>query len=61
MNTEDEVEKLDDTINPDALESAVDGDFIEIEDDEIGEVIMIISDEEDLDIAFTDNDPRDWY
>ncbi len=54
---EEEVEKLDDTLNPDALEGVVDDDFIEIEEEEI----IIVGEEEDLDIAFTDNDPRDWY
>lgn len=54
-----EEEKVEENINLEALEDALCDDVIEIEE----EIIYTFSndDEEDLDIAFTDNDSRDWY
>lgn len=58
----DEVEKEPnlDAMNPDAIEDALGDGYIEIEDDEI---IMLIddSDDDELDIAFSHDDPKDWY
>lgn len=61
MEAEEEEKPLDENINLDALDAALgDDDVVEIEEEAI--VYSFTSeDEEDLDIAFTDNDSRDWY
>ncbi len=61
MEAEEEEKPLDENINLDALDAALgDDDVVEIEEETI--VYSFTSeDEEDLDIAFTDNDSRDWY
>lgn len=45
-------------LNPDALEAALGDDFIEI-DEEIE--IIKYDDDNDVDIPFSQDDPRDWY
>jgi hypothetical protein len=62
---DDEIEKQSDDkepsdMNPDALEAALGDDYVEI-DEEVVIYSYTSDDEEDLDIAFTDADPRDWY
>lgn len=60
MEEEEEKEPNMDAINPDTLEVALGDDFVEIEEDEI--IIISPPDEDDdLDIAFSHDDPRDWY
>ena len=56
-NTED---KEPSDMNPDALEAVLGDDYIEI-DEEVTIYSYTSDDEDDLDIAFTDNDSRDWY
>lgn len=55
-----EEDNLDESkeLNPDALEEAL-GDVTLIEDDE-EEIYLSISPDDDLDIAFIDDDTRDW-
>ena len=55
-----EEDNLDESkeLNPDALEEAL-GDVTLIEDDD-EEVYLSISPDDDLDIAFIDDDTRDW-
>ncbi len=53
-------EKEPSDMNPDALEAALGDDYIEI-DEEVVIYSYTSDDEDDLDIAFTDNDSRDWY
>ncbi len=61
MEAEEEEKPLDENINLDALDAALgDDDVIEIEEETIV-YSFTNEDEEDLDIAFTDNDSRDWY
>ncbi len=58
----DEEEKpIDENINPEALESATleDDDFVEIDEEEV--VIFNASEDDDLDIAFSHDDTRDWF
>ena len=56
---EEEEEKIETKdINPDTLDEAL-GDIIIIEDDE-EEIYFNISPDDDLDIAFSDEDTRDW-
>ena len=57
---EPNIANLADSMNPDALEAVLGDDFVEIDEEEI----IIISDaneDDDLDIAFSHDDPRDWY
>ncbi len=59
-DTEEEKEPNMDAINPDTLEVVLGDDFIEIEEEDI--IIISTPDEDDdLDIAFSHDDPRDWY
>ena len=54
-----EEEIKEDNFNPDALDDALDGDMLLDEDDE--ELYFTpASADDDLDIAFTDHDSRDW-
>jgi hypothetical protein len=58
----DEEEKpIDENINPESLESAIgeDDDFVEIEEEEV--IIFNASEDDDLDIAFSHDDTRDWF
>jgi hypothetical protein len=55
----EEEEIKEDNFNPDALDDALDGDMLLDEDDE--ELYFTpASADDDLDIAFTDHDSRDW-
>ena len=58
MIKEEEVPDESRELNPDALEDAL-GDAIIIEEDE-EEIYFSLSPDDDLDIAFTDDDTRDW-
>jgi hypothetical protein len=59
---EEEEKTVDETINLDALDAALgDDDIIEIDEEIISYSFSNGEDEEDLDIAFTDSDSRDWY
>ena len=58
MIKEEEVSDESRELNPDALEDAL-GDAIIIEEDE-EEIYFSLSPDDDLDIAFTDDDTRDW-
>ena len=59
FSMEEEEEKIETKdINPDTLDEAL-GDIIIIEDDE-EEIYFNISPDDDLDIAFSDEDTRDW-
>lgn len=57
---EEEVTTDENTLNPDALDEALGDDAILIEEEE-EEIYFDISPDDDLDIAFTDEDKRDWY
>lgn len=46
-------------LNPDALDEAL-GDAIILEEDEEEQYYFSVSPDDDLDIAFTDDDTRDW-
>ncbi len=62
MENEEEEKPVDENINLDALDAALgDDDIIEIEEETVSYSFSTGEDEEDLDIAFTDNDSRDWY
>ncbi len=58
---EDEDKPIDENINPEALEGATleDDDFVEIEEEEV--IIFNASEDDDLDIAFSHDDTRDWF
>lgn len=61
---EEEENKNNTDPNPDALEAAIGDDFVEVEVDEYVEVIGYGEDgeeEDDVTIAFSQDDPRDWY
>ncbi len=47
-------------LNPDALEAALGDDYVEI-DEEIEILTYNEEDEDSVDIAFSQDDPRDWY
>lgn len=55
---EEEKEPSEDSMNPDALEAALGDEFVEVEEIE---VLIVTDDDDDLDIAFPHDDPRDWY
>lgn len=62
MEVEEEEKGIDENINMDALDAALgDDDVIEIDEEVVSYSFSSGEDEEDLDIAFTDNDSRDWY
>lgn len=62
MENEEEEKPADENINLDALDAALgDDDVIEIDEEIVSYSFSTGEDEEDLDIAFTDNDSRDWY
>ena len=46
-------------INPDALEAALGDDFIMDDEDPISSENY--DQEDDVDVAFSQDDPRDWY
>jgi hypothetical protein len=66
---EEEEEKKD--LNPDALEAALGDDFIEIEEEEViittkrkngeDEEDLLLEADYEVDIAFSQDDKRDWY
>jgi len=59
---EEEEKIVDENINPEALEQAIgDDDFVEVieEDEEI--IVFNASEDDDLDIAFSHDDTRDWF
>ena len=59
MNEEEEKNSGGD-LSPDALEAALGDDFVEIDEDFV-EIISYGDEEEGIDIAFSQDDPRDWY
>jgi hypothetical protein len=62
MEVEEEEKGIDENINMEALDAALgDDDIIEIDEEIVSYSFSSGEDEEDLDIAFTDNDSRDWY
>jgi hypothetical protein len=62
MEAEEEEKGIDENINMEALDAALgDDDIIEIDEEIVSYSFSSGEDEEDLDIAFTDNDSRDWY
>ncbi len=62
MENEEEEKPADENINLDVLDAALgDDDVIEIDEEIVSYSFSTGEDEEDLDIAFTDNDSRDWY
>lgn len=62
MEAEEEEKPTDENINLDALDAALgDDDIVEIDEEIVSYSFSTGEDEEDLDIAFTDNDSRDWY
>ena len=62
MENEEEKKPADENINLDVLDAALgDDDVIEIDEEIVSYSFSTGEDEEDLDIAFTDNDSRDWY
>ena len=59
---EEEKEISEENINLEALDAALgDDDVLEIDEEIISYSFSTGEDEEDLDVAFTDNDSRDWY
>lgn len=57
---EEEKDKVSQDLSPDALEAALGDDYVEI-DEEFIEITTYGDDEDDVDIAFSQDDPRDWY
>lgn len=59
---EEEKEINEDNINLEALDAAMgDDDVLEVDEELVTYSFSTGEDEEDLDVAFTDNDSRDWY
>lgn len=55
---EEEKPVNEDSMNPDALEAALGEEYVEVEEEE---VFILSDDDDELDIAFPHDDPRDWY
>ena len=55
---EEEPQIKEETFNPDALDEVLDGDVLL--DDEEEMYFSPASADDDLDVAFSDQDPRDW-
>ncbi len=56
---EEEKPVNEDSVNPDALDAALGDDgYVELEEEE---VFILSDDDDELDIAFPHDDPRDWY
>ncbi len=60
MNEEEEKVPAAGDLNPDALEASLGDDFVEIDEDAVV-VPNYGDDEDDIDVAFSQDDPRDWY
>ena len=59
---EEEKEISEENINLEALDAALgDDDVLEVDEEVVSYSFSTGEDEEDLDVAFTDNDSRDWY
>ena len=59
---EEEKEISEENINLEALDAALgDDDVLEVDEEIVSYSFSTGEDEEDLDVAFTDNDSRDWY
>ncbi len=59
---EEEKEINEENINLEALDTALgDDDVLEVDEEVVSYSFSTGEDEEDLDVAFTDNDSRDWY
>lgn len=59
INNEEEVKEPSPDMSTDVMEAALGDDYVEIDEELI--VVASYDDDDDIDLAFSQSDPRDWY